>query len=208
MKNFDPKITQLVSYPRCGSHWVRLILEQYLDKYCLPTSFFNKKDYWGYHLHDRVVGKGDEGLTGGFDKVVYLYRKPTDTIFSLLMYENIDPFNLNNVEIISNEYYNHLNRWLYHNEDCHEIIFIKYDDIMNNHLVEFEKIICFLGFEFDIHKLDRIYKEFSIKKSKEHILDPKVINQGHFDGNYSKIKKEFYEKFDHTINKKFENIWK
>ena len=57
-KNYDRTLPQLVSYPRTGSHWVRLVLEQYLDEYCRPTTFFNSDNYWGYHLHDRIVGQG------------------------------------------------------------------------------------------------------------------------------------------------------
>ena len=64
----DPSIIQLVSYPRTGSHWLRMLLEQYTSKYCSPTPFYkridetdiNGSDCWGFHLHDRIVGKGTE----------------------------------------------------------------------------------------------------------------------------------------------------
>ena len=206
--NLDPSIPQLVSYPRTGSHWLRMILEQYLEKYCLPTSFYNNTEHWGFHLHDRIVGKGDEGITSGFEKVIYLYRNPIDTIYSQLKYEDLSFYYPENVSKIANEYYIHLNRWLYNSEDCKQVLFIKYEDIKNNHKTILKKVIEFLGYRYNENKINKIFKNLTLERAKTKIEDSKVINKGHFNGEYKKNKEEFINLYKTDINKIFKEIWK
>lgn len=207
-QNFNPSIPQLVSYPRTGSHWLRMILEKYLKKYCLPTSFYNNKEYWGFHLHDRIVGKGDEGITSGFEKVIYLYRNPIDTIYSQLRYENLSFHHHESVSKIADEYYIHLHRWLHNNEDCKQILFIKYEDIKENHQVTLKNVIEFLGYQYNKKKIDIIYKDLTLENAKKKINDSQVINKDHFNGSYMLDKKEFINLYEESIKKMFKEIWK
>lgn len=213
-KNYDRTLPQLVSYPRTGSHWVRLVLEQYLNKYCLPTTFFDcdKNNYWGYHLHDRIVGEGAEGITGNFDKVIYLYRSPVDTIFSQVMFDRVDftkSFNNSYIEQIMDEYYDHLERWLFDNDDIKNIIFVKYEDIKSDPVDIFSKILAFLNYNIDKKKLEAICKKTTIKKSKEKTsFDSSIINRDHFNGEYDIKKKEFTKKYKKYILSEFLPVWK
>lgn len=207
-KNYDRTLPQLVSYPRTGSHWVRLVLEQYLDEYCRPTTFFDCDNYWGYHLHDRIVGQGVEGITGNFDKVIYLYRNPVDTIFSQLTYEGMDWEDTDNVEQIVEEYFNHLDRWLFNNEDIKDIIFVKYEELKSDTVSTFSKILTFLNRKVDKSKLSKICEETSIKQTKEKTtFDQNIVNTDHFNGNYEVNKKKFYKKYKNIILDEFSAVW-
>lgn len=207
-QNFDITIPQLVSYPRTGSHWLRMILEQYLNKYCLPTSFYDNTEYWGYHLHDRIVGRGDEGIVGGFDKVIYLYRNPIDTVYSQLRYHHIDIHDSSYVDMISHEYYNHLNRWIYNNDDCKEIIFLTYEDIKNNFHDTIKKVLTFLDYEYDKDSLQLIFNRLSLENAKNSIQDKNVIDKGHFNGQYKQSKDKFIKLYKGDIDIMFKKIWK
>lgn len=207
-QNFDTTITQLVSYPRTGSHWLRMILEQYLNKYCLPTSFYNNTEFWGYHLHDRIVGRGDEGVVAGFDKVIYLYRNPVDTIYSQLRYHRIDIHDSSYVDMISHEYYNHLDRWIYNNDDCKEIVFLTYEDIKNNFHDTIKKVLTFLDCEYDKDSLQLIFNRLSLENAKNSIQDKNVIDKGHFNGEYEYSKDKFIKLYKGNIDMMFKKIWK
>ena len=204
MKNFDTKITRLVSYPRTGSHWVRMILEKYLQKYCLPTSFYGNNEYWGYHLHDREVGNGDEGATDNFEKVIYLYRNPVDVVYSLLKYEGWTT--QEKINEIINEYKVHLTRWKLNNNDIKKIIFIKYEDIVENPENTFSEIINFLGEDWDKDKLMKIYSESTHKNLSKNINDENVIDRGHFSGSYKTNKHAFTLKHGKYIMDQFKEL--
>lgn len=113
--NYDTSLIRLVSYPRTGSHYVRIVIEDCIHCPCAPTSFlFNENTPpWGFHLHDRIVGSGNEGAFSGFDSVIYLYRHPIDTIYSNIRYHESESW-----KTIAYEYKNHLERWMYNHSDC------------------------------------------------------------------------------------------
>ena len=209
-KNYDPTIPQLVSYPRTGSHWIRLVLEQYLDKYCLPTTFFDcdKPDYWGYHLHDRIVGEGVEGITSDFDKVIYLYRNPVDTIFSQLMYDEKEYNDVPYIEEIMDEYYDHLERWLLDNDDIKDIIFVKYEEIKSDPVGVFSKILTFLGYKVNKKRIAEICKKTTIKSREKTGFSDSIINKDHFNGKYAIKKKQFEKRYKKYILSEFLPVWK
>ena len=67
----DPNSPWLVSFPRTGSHWLRMMLERYSARPLLPRSFFDhdSTDYLLNHTHDL-----DFSCT--VRRVIYLYRDP------------------------------------------------------------------------------------------------------------------------------------
>ena len=214
MKNYDITFPRLVSYPRTGSHWLRMVLEKYLNKYCSPSLFFGTTEPWGYHLHDRIVGEGIEGATRDFDKVIYLYRNPVDTIFSNLNYHKLNTTKIKNVDNFINEYLNHLNRWMHNNEDIKNIIFITYEDIKLNHEQVFKAVVEFLGYKFNASKIQQIYDTITIQSVKETtvqlgLMDSSapIINNDHFTGSYKNLKKDFIATFGQYIDDKFNNVW-
>lgn len=208
-QNYDLTIPQLVSYPRTGSHWVRCILEQYLGKYCLPTSFYNNSDEcWGCHLHDRAVGQGDEGAVRDFDKVIYLYRNPVDVVYSLLKYERWTT--QEKINEIINEYKVHLTRWLYHNDDIKQIIYVTYEEVKNSPQSTFKKIILFLGEKWNEDKLMSIYNNTTHQDIAQIVRerDPQVISKDHINGEYINNKQQFMILHKEYIDNQFKELWK
>ena len=61
---FDPKVIDafvsnpdnpfIISFPRTGSHWLRMLMELYFDKPMLTRKFFllDREDYMAIHTHD------------------------------------------------------------------------------------------------------------------------------------------------------------
>src|SRR5664280_1077746 len=83
----NPDFSFLVSFPRTGSHWLRMIMELYFKKPSLVRIFYFKdaQEFTCYHRHD-------EELDIERRNVLYLYRNPVDTIYSQLGYykEDVD----------------------------------------------------------------------------------------------------------------------
>ena len=204
--NFDASVVQLVSYPRTGSHYVRIVLEDCIGTPCAPTSFFGNSNIqaWGFHLHDRIVGRGDEGLTSGFDRVVYLYRNPIDTIFSHIRYQGTDDW-----ISIAQEYKNHLQRWLHNSSDCKSIIYKNYDDILREPLRHFTDILDYIDCEFDENRLISAIGRTTIGRVKAltEKIDNKVVNDSHFNGKYIIEKSIFISEYGDEIQKMFDGIY-
>tara|TARA_A100001011_G_scaffold397255_2_gene497669 strand:- start:380 stop:1123 length:744 start_codon:yes stop_codon:yes gene_type:complete len=241
-KNYDTSIPQLVSYPRTGSHWLKTVMERYLKKGTLPIPYFPEtSEFWAYHLHDRFVGRGDEGVTKNFDKVIYLYREPIDVIFSQLTFlkraalldnrpsrgryisSKYDVFRQDNVKRISEEYFSHLKRWLYDNDDIKEIIFVTYKKLKNEPIKTLGTVLKFLNYEVDEDALDKAYKETTIESvsrqttryvGKRAVLTSIAIDQEHFNVNddgisgYDLLKQRFIEEYGQYVDKKFSEIFK
>lgn len=101
----------LISFPRTGSHWLRMALELYFDRPMLTRHFFE-------HASDRVL------LWHGHDKgldyratgpVIYLYRGPVDVVFSELTFrhgEGAVDVSGEVVDEVAEHYRRHLRRWL------------------------------------------------------------------------------------------------
>src|SRR5690606_25937856 len=74
----------LVSFPRTGSHWLRMILELYFERPLLTRTFYyfdKEDDYLLLHTHDM-------GLTLLRENIIYIHRNPVDTVYSQINYYN------------------------------------------------------------------------------------------------------------------------
>ncbi len=102
----DPQSPWLVSFPRTGSHWLRMILERYTDRPSQPRAYFahDNNDYLLTHTHDYRFALRPQ-------KLIYLYRDPEPVVFSQIMYHRDDPFDSTNVEVWSAVYRAHLLHW-------------------------------------------------------------------------------------------------
>ena len=195
----DKKFTRLVSYPRTGSHWLRVLLEKYTGDTCFVRGFYDKspKNFWGFHVHNREINKFEpsEGVVDNLEKVIYLYREPCDTIFSLLKYEKIikeawkgkvdDMIEEKTIQY-AHEYQKHLERWKINNSDVGQMLLINYNDLKNNPEETFKKIVLFLNYEWNGKKFNTTYNETnkqSIKKVTLH--DNSVIHNEEI--NYKEI---------------------
>ncbi|MGB1288530.1 MAG: hypothetical protein ACPG7F_18490, partial [Aggregatilineales bacterium] len=75
----------LVSFPRTGSHWFRMVAELYFERPTLVRAFYypEKTDYLFLHTHDIEIDVERRN-------VIYLYREPVATIYSQLNYYQED----------------------------------------------------------------------------------------------------------------------
>lgn len=197
VKNRD--FPRLISFPRTGSHWLRMVLELYLHKPCLTRSFFipDPKECWGIHTHDREFLECDLG------KVIYLFRNPVDTIFSELSYRKIG-YAKHLVDLHIVEYFGHLDRWLNHNEDIDEILFVTYENIRDRPLADLEKVLDFLNAPFEEKRLVSCYKEITKEKAKSLTPhDPQAVNS---QRNYEKFREQFKTGYADYILEAFESV--
>jgi hypothetical protein len=81
----DPEFPFLVSFPRTGSHWLRMLLELYFERPLLTRTFFfpEKDNYLLLHTHDLELDVKRHN-------VMYIYRDPVDTIYSQIKYHKED----------------------------------------------------------------------------------------------------------------------
>lgn len=108
----DPDFPALVSYPRTGSHWLRMAMEAYTGMASYPVVFnpgaVTKPGYTFTHTHDLGLTFRPEG------KVVYLWREDAlSVIYSRLVYEKWRP-TAPMVEYLRSEYIRHLRHWVNH----------------------------------------------------------------------------------------------
>lgn len=220
----DTSFPRLISYPRTGSHWFRILMEAYLQKPSVVQSFFdpNPKEIWGFHIHHRHIDKPhhSEGPVTGLNKAIYLYRNPVDTIFSQLKYHGIIPIDWDGngnlslddeIQKFSHEYFLHLKFYLNNASNIDEILYIKYEDLAGDPENAFKKCVEFLNEEWKAERFKTIYSlcdKSLTKKLTPHdvqAVDSLKINNKAL----SKHQKEcFVKSYKEHIDLKFKEIYK
>ncbi|MCF8069577.1 MAG: sulfotransferase domain-containing protein [Desulfobacterales bacterium] len=154
----DPTFPFLVSFPRTGSHWLRMLMELYFEKPALSRAFVFKNiiDFTCYHRHDN-------NLSIERENVIYLYRAPVPTVYSQLNYYNEDINDTKKIKYWTEEYVKHLEKWLIIETFTKKKTIISYEGLKNNIFVEFKKITDHFGTLLDTEKLDNA----SVAASKE-----------------------------------------
>ena len=73
----NPDNPYLVSFPRTGSHWLRMVMERYFGRPSLVRVFYypERNDFLTLHTHDLELDVQRRN-------VIYLYRDPVETVFS------------------------------------------------------------------------------------------------------------------------------
>ena len=217
----DLSFPRLVSYPRTGSHWFRILMEFYTGHPSVVQSFTdpNPKSVWGFHIHDRLIHEWEpsEGPTRDLKKVVYMYRNPVDTIYSQMKYHEDIPYDWNGdvtdnilvkVKQYENEYHDHLNRWLHHHEDVDEFMSVTYSQIKTSPTVIFRDVCNFLDYEWNESKFMEVYSKCTkdvTKRLTPH--DRSVISSECVlrNDSWKRQKMSFVENFEKSINEKFED---
>lgn len=169
----DPSFPFLVSFPRTGSHWLRMLMELYFEKPSLVRAFFYKDavDFTCYHHHDEKLT-----LTGR-DNVIYLYRNPVDTVYSQLRYykQNID--DQQKVRDWSHLYGRHLEKWLINELCLDRKTVLTYEGLSADLHNEFSKLVAHFGETLDGDRLEYVARQVSkesLKKRTTH--DEQVVN--------------------------------
>lgn len=178
----------LISFPRTGSHWLRMIMELYFKKPSLVRIFYfhDAKDFTCYHRHD-------ENLDIEHENIIYLYRNPPDTIFSQLNYYS-EPLNdKNRIEYWSELYGKHLSKWLITEKFTTKKTVISYDKMKKKLATEFAKICGHFNVDYENEALadvsKRVTKNEVISKTKH---DKRVINR---NAQYDNLRSDFKIKY-------------
>lgn len=222
------KIPRLVSYPRTGSHWLRLMLEAYVGKYCAPTRFFTATPnvIWGIHIHNRDVDNHDEveGPCDNLEKVIYLYRDPKDTVYSQLKYDNTIPIGWNadddndnliieeNMMKLINEYKNHLLKWKDNNQGVNKFLQISYEQLKEDTAAALRLILNFLDpnhicdderIEQTVNFVSKDLTNAATEYSDQQALNNEVINNPEV---YENSRDKFKEIYNEIFEKEFANL--
>ncbi|HEX3053270.1 MAG TPA: sulfotransferase domain-containing protein [Aggregatilineaceae bacterium] len=161
----------LVSFPRTGSHWLRMLIELYFERPSLVRVFYypDQHDYMFVHTHDMDI---DLVRT----HVIYLYRDPVDTIYSQLNYHKENPDDEVQIAHWSDLYGRHLDKWLHQETFTTQKMVLTYEGMKRDLPAEFAKVTRFFGQPFDPDRLQRASERVTkneVKRKTQH--DPQVI---------------------------------
>lgn len=188
----DPDFPFLVSFPRTGSHWLRMLMELYFDKPSLVRAFYTAapSDFTCYHSHD-------EDLKLERRNVIYLYRNPVPTIYSQLSYYREDPDDLIRITYWSSLYGRHLRKWLLTEKFTAKKTVLTYEALKSDLPVAFAALCGHFNLPLDAAKLEaanaRVSKE-SLKKKTGH--DNQVVN---LSQSYEAARKCFQERHSRFV---------
>ncbi|MEI6124938.1 MAG: sulfotransferase domain-containing protein [Pseudomonadota bacterium] len=167
-----PDFPRLISFPRTGSHWLRMLMELYFEKPSLVRAFYFKEaaEFTCYHRHDQELNEQCKN-------VIYLYRNPVDTIYSQLAYYKENICSPERIKFWTQLYARHLVKWLFEENFTTKKTIITYEGLQRNLCGEFEKICCHLNVAFDPGRIAQAAQEISKEKLKDKTRhDPQVIN--------------------------------
>ena len=182
----NPDNPFLVSFPRTGSHWLRMMLELYFERPTLVRAFYypDSDDFVLRHHHDVE-------LTVRRNNVIYLYREPVETIYSQLRYEKDPLDDKARIAHWSEVYGQHLDKWLVQDNFTKKKTIITYEGLKNHLNETFAKVTDHLGAAFDADRLQnaaaRVTKS-EVKSKTQH--DEQVIQ---LDSRYDMSRETFRE---------------
>ena len=219
----DMSFPRLVSYPRTGSHWLRIMLEVHLGMPSYVQSFFDPSptQCWGFHIHNRLIEEPHhtEGPVVGLKNVIYLYRDPIDTIFSQLRYEKKLSPSWNgeenerlsqDVKKISQEYHAHLKRWLFNNDDVDNFMSLTYEDLKGDPVGKLMAISTFLGAGGTVDTASEAVRKCDKSLTKKltphdnNALNDQSLNR---PDQYTDQKQLFTARYGNKIVEKFKSVY-
>jgi hypothetical protein len=171
----NPDFPFLISFPRTGSHWLRMIMELYFQKPSLVRIFYYKDaaDFTCYHRHD-------EDLTIQRQNVIYLYRCPVETIYSQLNYYQEDIYDRKRIMYWADLYGRHLAKWLLQEGFTTRKTVITYEGMKKHMEGEFKKICDHFSVTFDMERLQpALTKVTKTEVKRKTVHDRQVINMSH-----------------------------
>lgn len=170
----NPANPFLVSFPRTGSHWLRMVMELYFERPSLVRVFYypSRRNYLTLHTHDMELNVVRQN-------VIYLYREPVDTIYSQMNYEKDDLEDPDRIRHWSGLYGRHLEKWLFKETFTIRKTIIRYDRLRDTPEHEFGKICAHFGQTLDADRLAKAMSKVTKEKVKEKTPhDPSVISLG------------------------------
>lgn len=186
----------LVSFPRTGSHWLRMLLELYFDRPLLTRSFFAhaNRDYLLYHSHDM-----DMNLVRR--DILYLYRDPVETVYSQLRYHGEEMNDARRLAYWGDLYGQHADKWLCRERHSTHKTVLSYEGLLTQPETEFAAAIRHLGGHVDPERLRNCLSALGRDRVKERTShDQRVVN---LDKDYAKQRERFREQHGETIWRTF-----
>jgi hypothetical protein len=188
----DPAFPYLISFPRTGSHWLRMIMELYFGTPSLVRIFYYRESgrFTCYHRHD-------DDLTISRKNVIYLYRHPVDTIYSQMKYYREDPFDAGRVEFWAGLYGRHLHKWLIEETFTTRKTILTYEGLQHDLAAEFAKVCAHFDLPLDRERLiaaARTVTREEVHKRTRH--DPQVVD---LTLQYGKVKENFVATYSGKI---------
>lgn len=183
----NPANTFLVSFPRTGSHWLRMMMELYFERPSLTRIFYypERSDYLTLHTHDLE-------LEVERSHVIYLYRHPVDTIFSQLSYhkERLD----DHEQIIywSDLYGQHLDKWLRQENFTQHKTILTYEGLRQDLAASFSKVTSHFGHSLDRTRLEKAAARVTKNEVKHKTRHDSQVVQ--LRGSYQVARQEFHRK--------------
>jgi len=161
----------LISFPRTGSHWLRMLMELYFDSPLLTRSFFKHE-----HNHYLLLHDHDHNLAVTAKHVVYLYRNPIDTVFSQMKYHRENLGDRKRIDFWTDRYIAHLSKWLYHDSFTDRKIVLRYEDLVADPVHVIERLSHFFSLPFDAKRAEQTVRlvNKNLVKSKTSKHDPQV----------------------------------
>lgn len=168
----NPQNPFLISFPRTGSHWFRMLCELYFERPTLVRMFYypEKTDYLFLHRHDTELDIERQN-------VIYLYREPVMTIYSQLNYHGENPDDAARIRYWADLYGQHLHKWLVAEQFTTKKTIITYEALRDDLPAVFQQVTAHLGGRFDAERLAQVArtvtKEEVKRKTQEH--DAQVV---------------------------------
>lgn len=151
-KDWLQNLPVLVSIPRAGSNWLQAVMELYFDRHrggkgpnnpsWLQSKFENPM-WMGSHDN---FGNQEEGDFETEHPVIFLWRDPSDVIYSFLKLQNCNrniPWVIHAKMISFTKIYK---KWALGRKN---VLVVKYEDIVSHPLRELERISEWFNVEFD-----------------------------------------------------------
>ena len=189
----NPENLFLISFPRTGSHWLRMIMELYFGRPTLTRIFYkhNNRDYLVLHDHDMKFQIQREN-------VIYLYREPVSTVFSQLNYYREDENNPERIKYWAEEYGKHLFKWLSEEKFTRNKIVIRYEELRGNTVGVLEKLARYYNVPFDEARAQEAVSQVSRQtvKLKTEWHNPRVQD---VSSDYEQRRESFQEKYSQLV---------
>jgi hypothetical protein len=185
----------LVSYPKSGNTWIRFVIANVINNgevdfsnidNIIPDIYQTKERTFNSLCQPRII-KSHECFSPKYNKVIYVVRDPRDVVISYYKYHKLlnwidDSFDFDCYlerfvagNIISSEPFGsweqNLLSWHYCGKN---ILFIRYEDLLNEPHTEMEKILNFSGIECSSNTLTKAINNSSLIKMRE----LEILNKG------------------------------
>ena len=190
---FSPseKDVYLVSYPRSGNTWMRVILAELIysksGESLNDLGYYIPDIYWKPKKEDVIksefnVIKSHELFSipqyGPHNKVIYIIRDPRDVVISYFKYKTafglsiqFDQFVFDwiNGRIKPSSWQEHINSWTGKGIENHKmkIHYVKYEDLLINSFEEVKKISEFINIKKSRDEIENAIKKASLEKMQK-----------------------------------------